>query len=127
MLRVPYILNLIILAPVVFTLFVQPDAMRAVFGPGLVDSPTLRPLVASLWFGVLVCSLVALGAPARFWPLLLFQVVYKAAYLAVHVIPVLLRDGVGAVPVGVSATFALIVLVWPFFIWQALQAEVQRG
>jgi hypothetical protein len=127
MLRAPYIINLIILVPVVFTLLTQPDAMRAVFGPGLVDSPTLRPLVASLWLGVLACSLLALAAPARFWPLLLFQVIYKATYLAVHVGPVLLREGAGAVPVGVSTTFAMIVLIWPFFIWQALHAEAQNG
>ena len=123
MLRVPYIINLIILVPVVFTLFAQPDAMRAVFGAGLVDSATLRPLVASLWFGVLVCSVLALAAPGRFWPLLLFQVIYKATYLAVHVVPVWLRDGAGAVPIGVSVTFAGIVLIWPFFIWQALQVD----
>ncbi len=123
MLRIPYIVNLLILVPVVFSLLAQPDAMRAVFGAGLIDSPTLRPLVACLWLGVLACSVIALGAPARFWPLLLFQVIYKAAYLAVHVVPTLLREGQAAIPVGVSVTFIGIVLVWPFFIWQALQAE----
>lgn len=126
MLRIPYIINLLILTPVVYNLFVQPDAMRSVFGAGLIDSPTLRPLVASLWLGVMVCSLVALGMPARFWPLLLFQVVYKAAYLALHVVPLLLRDGVGAIPVGVSVVFAGIVLVWPLFIWQALQHDITK-
>jgi hypothetical protein len=125
MLRIPYIINLIILVPVVFTLLVQSDAMRSVFGPGLVDSPTLRPLVACLWLSVLVCSLIALAMPARFWPLLVFQVIYKGAYLALHVIPVLLRDGTGAVPVGVATTFAAIVLIWPFFIWQALQPDLR--
>lgn len=127
MLRIPYLINLLILVPVVFTLLVQPDAMRAVFGAGLVDSPTLRLLVASLWLGVMVCSLLALAAPVRFWPLLLFQVIYKTAYLALHVIPVLLREGAGAVPVGVATTFAGIVLIWPFFIWQALHADTQNG
>ncbi len=125
MLRIPYIVNLLILVPVVFTLLIQPDAMRSVFGAGLVDSPTLRPLVACLWFGVLACSLIALALPARFWPLLVFQVIYKGAYLAFHVIPVLLREGTDAVPVGVAATFAVIVLTWPFFIWQALQVDLR--
>jgi hypothetical protein len=125
MLRIPYIINLIILVPVVFTLLVQPDAMRSIFGPGLVDSPTLRPLVACLWLGVLACSFIALAMPARFWPLLVFQFVYKGAYLALHVIPVLVREGMGAVPGGVAATFTAIVLIWPFFIWQALQPDLR--
>lgn len=121
MLRIPYIINLLILVPVVFALFFQPEAMRAIFGSGLVDSPTLRPLVACLWLGVLICSIIALALPVLFWPLLLFQVIYKAAYLALHVVPVMMREGASAIPVGVAATFAAIVLIWPYFIWQALQ------
>ena len=68
MFRLPYIVNLLILVPVVSALLLQPDSMSNVFGTRLADSATLRPLVACLWLGVLICSVIALAMPQRFWP-----------------------------------------------------------
>jgi hypothetical protein len=116
MARIPYLLNILILAPVVYRLLFGSNGMADIFGPGLSDSETLRPLVASLWLGVLVCSGIALMMPERFWPLLVFQVVYKAAFLGLHVAPTMMSKGAAAAPAGVSITFLFIVVVWPWFI-----------
>jgi hypothetical protein len=123
-LRLAYGFNILVLAPVLFGLYRHQGAGEiAVIGGGVANSDGLRLLVASLWLAVLVLSAVALMTqPRAFVALLVFQVVYKAAYLATYVLPVLRSRGWEAVPMGPSAVFVFIVLVWPFII-----AAVWRG
>jgi hypothetical protein len=117
---VPYALNILILVPVCLSLFLG-GGTNAVFGPHFADSPVLRNLVGALWLGVLICSCLALVSPQAFWPLLLFQVIYKALFLFIFVAPLLLRGETHQIPVGVAVTFAIIVVSWPYFIHEALK------
>ena len=116
--HIPYIVNILILIPVVAGLLRGSiDAF-----PGATDSAVLRILVASLWGGVLVVSAVALLAPLVFWPVLAFQVIYKAIFVLLWVFPALVRPVDGAISWGPTSVFLFIVVVWPFFIAAAVQS-----
>ena len=110
----PYIANILILAPVVPMLFFGAQG-ATLFGGDVENSEGLRLLVGSLWFAILVASVAGLFAPLFFRPVLMIQVVYKAAWLVAFVLP-LWRSG-GAVPWGIAIIFAAIVAAWPFFVW----------
>jgi len=91
--------------------------------PGAPDSPVLRILVASLWGGVLVVSVLALLSPLVFWPVLVFQVIYKAIFILLWIWPAFVRPEDATIPWGPGAVFVFIVVVWPFFIAAALAAK----
>ncbi len=115
--HVPHVANLLILLPVLAGLLRAPDAAF----PGTPDAPAMRVMIVALWFGVAACSALALLlGPRPFWPILLFQVVYKATFLALYARPILARAP--DVPVGPVAVFGPIVLLWPFFALAAIRA-----
>lgn len=115
MLQLMYAANLVILVPVVMALWGQAPA--AVFEGKFSPSPELSGLVASLWFGVLVCSALGLVWPKFFMPVLVFQVIYKATFLALVILPLWRSGGAAAVPWGVTSVFIAIVLLWPIGLW----------
>lgn len=120
--HIPYIANILILLPVVYGMLRAPDgAPVAAFGD-IADVPSLRIMVASLWAGVLMTSVIALFDPLQFWPLLVFQVLYKALFIAVFCLPVWRGTKVRVLPQGPVAVFVIIILVWPIFIVMALQS-----
>jgi hypothetical protein len=117
--RIPFILNILILVPVCWSMFFGANGPSVeAFEHRVADSQALRLLVASLWFAILACSVMALWQPQAFTAILVLQVIYKALWLAVFALPVWLSGGVPAL--GVSLSFAAIVAVWPFFIWRAI-------
>lgn len=118
----PYVLNIAILLPVVASMLrTQHGAPVAAFG-GIADAPALRMMVACLWAGVLLMSLIALSDPTRYWPLLAFQVAYKVMFLALYCLPIWLGRETGVIPSGAVAVFIFIIAIWPFFIVMALQS-----
>jgi hypothetical protein len=85
------------------------------------ESAGWRMLVGSLWFAILVLSVLGLLQPLRYSPVLLLQLIYKSVWLAFYAVPRLLRGEVQAVPWGIAGSFALIVLAWPCVIpWDYL-------
>ena len=80
------------------------------------ESAGWRVLVGSLWFPILVLSVLGLFQPLRYSPVLLLQLIYKSLWLAVYAVPRLLRGDVDQVPWGIAGIFALIVIVWPWLI-----------
>jgi hypothetical protein len=117
-LRLAYGFNILVLAPVLWTLYGHRGSGEiAALGGGIANSDGLRMLVGSLWSGVLLVSVVALfWQPRTFVALLVFQVVYKAIYLLSFVLPVLRQQGWEAIPLGPAVVFLFVVVVWPFII-----------
>jgi len=123
MLRLPYAINLLILIPVCWTMIRSADGgFASVFEGKIAASEGLRLIVWSMWVAILLSSLAGLAAPARMLPLLGVQVVYKALWLALFVVPLWRTGGWAAVPQGLTASFIFIVATWPFFIWRGLAA-----
>jgi hypothetical protein len=108
-----YVANIVILIPIavptVFRLF-PTDQGR------FQESAGWRILVGGLWTGILVLSILGLFDPLRYSPVLLLQVIYKSIWLAVYVLPRLLRREYSSIPWGIAGSFAAIVVIWPFLI-----------
>ena len=113
MLRLAYLVNILILAPVAFAMLTGPGAVSSVFENKFGEAPELRVLVGCLWFAILVGSVVGLFVPAEMVGILLLQIVYKALFIALVLRPLYLEGGAAALPMGLSVTFLAIVLVWP--------------
>lgn len=121
LLRAAYGANILILLPVVATM-ARPDGTATIFGPAVPESPGLRLLVAALWTGIMVASALGLFAPRAFAGVLVLQVVYKALWLGLFILPLWRAEGAAAVPWDPVVPFALIVLLWPLLIaalWRA--------
>ena len=113
LLRLAYAANILILLPVVWSMFFSGGTI-GVFEGKVPDSEGLRSLVGSLWLAILLGSVAGLWAPAIFAPLLLVQIVYKSTWLATYVWPHRHDPGI---PIGISVTFLLIVLIYPILLW----------
>ena len=117
-LQVAYWINIVVLVPIaiptVFRLFPTDEARFE-------ESAGWRVLVGSLWSSILVLSILGLFQPLLYSPLLVLQLIYKSVWLAVYILPRLLRSQSSEVPWGISISFAFIVIVWPFIIpWSYL-------
>lgn len=115
-LRLAYVANILILVPVCWAMFFG-NAMASVFQGTVTDSLGLRLLVGSLWAAFLSASVLGLFMPAPFAPLLLVQIIYKAMWLALFVLPLVLAGK--PAPWGIASIFAAIVLTYPFVLWRA--------
>ena len=119
LLRLAYLLNILILLPVCWSMFGSDNRERVVAFEGKVnESAGLRLLVASLWLAILVCSAAGLVYPLRFACILALQVVYKTTYLVSYLWPAYRREGLRAVPLGVTLSFVGIVLAYPLILMQ---------
>lgn len=118
MLRLPYVLNILILVPVCWAMYAGSGRLT-VFEGKVSWSDELAGLVAAFWTAILVASLAGLVWPRLFVPLLLVQVIYKTLFLAIFVVPLARQGGLNAVPLGITVSFALIVLTYPMAIWWA--------
>ena len=126
LLWLPYAANIVILVPVVWSMLAS-GGTDGVFEGKVANSDGLRLLVGALWLAILVCSVAGLFAPLVMTPLLAVQVIYKATWLALFVLPVWRVGGWDAVPSGITTVFVGIVLVWPFLVWIAWRAGAAGG
>ena len=113
--------NILILVPIGFgTLFRPSSTDQGVFP----ESAGWRTLVGSLWLAILAMSVLGVRQPEAFLWLLVFQVLYKSVWLIAYVLPRLLAGRGREVPAGITLSFLVIVLVWPWFIpWRQLFAS----
>lgn len=117
-LYLPYIANILILAPVCWALLVT-GSTDSVFEGRVGNSDGLRTLVGSLYLAILIASVGGIVWPAFFAPLILIQVIYKTCWLLVFILPLLLKGQ--PYPTGISAAFAMIVLMYPIFLALSLR------
>lgn len=118
-LRCAYGLNIVILLPVVLSLWRAGPGPLAVFQGTAGNERALSRLVASLWTAILACSVVGLFQPQLMLGVMILQVIYKSLYLAFHVWPAR-RQGLAW---GVTVSFLIIVALWPPLIVLALTAS----
>jgi hypothetical protein len=109
-----YIANILILVPVCAGM-IAGGGVSSVFEGKVAESDGLRLMVASLWLGILVASFAGLRWPAFFAPVVLIQIVYKALWLGLFIMPKLAAGM--PVPAGITTVFAAIVLAYPVLLW----------
>jgi len=122
-LKAAYALNVLILAPVLVSMYSDVKAPIRAFQGTIENSEGLRLLVASLWSAILLLSLAGFFWPNLFLPVLILQVVYKSLFLLTYCIPKLRAGKVENVPIGLSISFLLIVLTYPILIFYGLRAN----
>ncbi|MBX9689956.1 MAG: hypothetical protein K2X27_24815 [Candidatus Obscuribacterales bacterium] len=116
-LLIAYTANIIILVPVLVSMFIDRGTMQIrAFQNQVQNSDGLRLLVASLWSAILLLSLAGLVQPERYIAVLILQVIYKFIYLVVYIVPRARENGLQSVPLGLSLSFAAIVIIWPILI-----------
>jgi len=122
LLLLPYLFNIIVLIPIgLMTLLGgERGGQRACQGK-FPESEGFRTILGSLWTAILIGSVIGLFFPAPMSPLLLIQVIYKTLWLLVFVLPRLFGGRSQEVPWGISLTFLVIVLSYPWVIpWRHL-------
>ncbi|MEN0040336.1 MAG: hypothetical protein AAF764_03260 [Pseudomonadota bacterium] len=119
LLWLPYGFNLLILVPVVWAMLAG-SGVTGVFEDKVSESQGLRLLVGSLWLAIAVASVGGFFAPRFFLPVLIIQVIYKACWLLIFILPLARAQGWEAIPQGITFVFIGIVLSYPFFIAKAL-------
>lgn len=117
-LRPAFVLNILILVPVCYSMFLG-SGVATVFDGLVQESVGLRIMTGSLWFAILIASIAGLAWPAFFAPIMMAQVIYKALWLAVFIVPAFQQGGWNAVPIGISACFAIIVVTYPVLMFLA--------
>jgi len=114
--------NIFILVPVGFTTLLKPSVTDQ---GAFEESAGWRALVGSLWLAILVCSVLGVVSPGSFLWLLVFQVIYKSVWLLTYALPRLIDGRHAEVPAGITISFLVIVLVWPWFIpWRQMVAAL---
>ncbi|WP_108812636.1 hypothetical protein [Sphingorhabdus sp. Alg231-15] len=116
LLRLAYIANILILAPICWSMFFG-SGVTSVFDGKVEESAGLRILVGSLWLAILVGSAIGMFAPRVFAPVILIQIFYKSIWLLVFVLPLIAAGESDQVPWGISATFIAIIVSYPILFW----------
>lgn len=122
MLYLIYIANILVAGWISLTsLFWPKTALSTVFQNSLAYSEAIR-LVGALWLAIFLLSVLGLFFPQRMSLVLLFQLIYKSAWLAAVALPALLNNQ--PYPKGMALFFVIWVVVLPFVIpWSTLFAE----
>lgn len=121
-LLLPYIFNIIVLIPIGLMTLLGGERGGQLASQGrFAESEGFRTILGSLWTAILIGSVIGLFRPVTMSPLLMIQVVYKTLWLLVFVLPRLSAGRSQEVPWGISLTFLMIVISYPWVIpWRIL-------
>lgn len=121
-LLIPYVFNILVLFPIgLMTLLGGEQGGQIATQGKFRESEGFRTILGSLWTAILIGSVLGLFWPVTMAPLLLIQVIYKTLWILVFILPRLLDGRSQEVPWGISLTFLVIVLSYPWVIpWQQL-------
>lgn len=124
-LLIPYFFNVIVLLPIGLMTLLGGERGGQLASQGkFPESEGFRTILGSLWTAILIGSLLGLFWPVLMSPLLLIQVIYKSLWLLIYVVPRLLRRRNQEVPWGISLTFLVIVISYPWVIpWVSMFGE----
>jgi hypothetical protein len=121
-LLLPYIFNIIVLIPIgLLTLLGGEKGGQLACQSKFPESEGFRTILGSLWTAILIGSVLGLFFPRTMSALLLIQVIYKTIWLLVYAMPRMLKQRGNEVPWGISLTFLVIIVSYPWVIpWEQL-------
>ncbi len=112
-LRLAYAFNLLVLLPIAVP--TPPAAVPHQSGE-IRGERRLAGAGGPLRTVILVLSALGLYAPLRYSLVLVLQVIYKTLWLLVFALPRVVNGRTHSIPWGITGSFIIIVLVWPFII-----------
>ncbi len=116
-LLLPYAFNILVLVPIgLMTLLGGERGGRLACQGKFPESAGFRTILGSLWTAILIGSVLGVFYPVTMSPLLLIQVIYKTLWLLVFVLPRMLGERSQELPWGISLTFLVIVVSYPWVI-----------
>jgi hypothetical protein len=117
--KLVYIANILVAGWIsISSLFFPKTAHVTVFEQNFVYSEAFR-LVGALWLAIFVLSILGLFFPEKMSLVLLFQLIYKSAWLIFAALPALLHQQ--PYPKGMAVVFLIWVIVLPFVIpWKTI-------
>ncbi len=118
-LKLVYFANIIVAGWISITsLFYPKTAQMTIFEDHFAYSEAIR-LVGALWFAIFVLSVLGMFFPEKMSLVLLFQLVYKSAWLILAALPAAIKHQ--PYPKGMAVFFVIWVLVLPFVIpWKTI-------
>jgi hypothetical protein len=121
-LLLPYIFNIIVLIPIgLLTVLGGEKGGQLACQSKFPESEGFRTILGSLWIAILIGSVLGLFFPRTMSALLLIQVIYKTIWLLVYAMPRMLKQRGNEVPWGISLTFLVIIVSYPWVIpWEQL-------
>lgn len=119
LLKLVYIANILVAGWIsISSLFFPKSALASVFQNSFAYSEAIR-LVGALWGAIAVLSIAGLFFPQRMSVVLLFQLIYKSAWLLVVALPAVINGN--SYPRAMAAFFVVWVILLPFVIpWKYL-------
>lgn len=122
MLKLIYLANILVAGWISLTsLFAPKTALSTVFTNSFAYSESIR-LVGALWLAIFLLSILGLFFPQKMSLILLFQLIYKSAWLLVVALPAQLNSQ--PYPKGMALFFVVWVVVLPFIVpWSMLFLE----
>ena len=119
LLKLVYIANILVAGWIsISSLFFPKSALASVFQNSFAYSEAIR-LVGALWGAIAVLSIAGLFFPQRMSVVLLFQLIYKSAWLLVVALPAVINGN--SYPRARAAFFVVWVILLPFVIpWKYL-------
>lgn len=113
-LKTVYVANIIIVSWVsIISLFFPKAAQKKVFDNIFSCTESIR-LVGALYLPIFLLSLLGLFFPLKMSLVLLFQLIYKIAWLLFAALPALLKDN--PIPKIMTAVFVIYLVILPFVI-----------
>ncbi|PQJ09092.1 hypothetical protein CJD36_021195 [Flavipsychrobacter stenotrophus] len=112
--RLVYLANIVVAGWIGICSLFFPKLPSATILQNVYPSTEVIRLVGALWLAIALLSLLGLWLPISFSPVLLLQLIYKAAWLLVVAVPAIKKEE--AFPTGMASFFLVWVLVLPFVI-----------
>lgn len=108
LLRCAYFFNIVFFTPVCYGLIFAKGQDGNATGYGNKG----MSLIASVWLGIVICSILGLFYPSQFWNLLFFQTVYQFLYLLFHVLPLLIYNRMDEIPKSIAFFFGCMCMAY---------------
>ena len=110
-----YIFNIIVLIPIgLMAMLGGEKGGQLACQRKFPESEGFRTILGSLWTAILIGSFLGLFFPVTMSVLLLIQVIYKTLWLLVYAMPRMLNQRTNEVPCGISSTFLIIIVTYPW-------------
>lgn len=121
MMHLPYILNIVIFAPVCWMMYSVLSRSDG-FKRHAAGAREMAIALTGIGVIILIASVAGLFWPRALIPLLVIQVLYKALFLVLVALPLWRSGGISAIPKSLIVFFIFVVVTYPVAIW-AIWAE----
>ena len=116
LLRTIYVANILLAGNVGWISLFDPYRATAVVFSETTAANIPTGVVGSFWLTIALLSVAGLFSPVRFSVVLLVQLIYKGMWLLAVAVPAILANRIDLIPIGMTVSFLIWVIILPFVI-----------